>query len=245
MGALTITAGCGGIADTDVLFNKDDGTSTFGAGGASSSSATGVTTTSGSPSTSVSSASSTTSSTSASSTSASTSTSATSTSASTTTSSSTSSSSTGGGGDTIPCGDNACPYGGESACCWDVFDVNDGPQLFCVDAPPQTDGCITQAGNNQGFQTRIECHTSAQCPQGEVCCGNRIFLGGNNAYYDEVVCRSSCDWPDVPICEANTPNYPCPVAQTNNGPVQTVCQESGLLPDGFWVCGNPPQNPNP
>ncbi len=219
--------GCGGVNGADGLF--DSGSS--GAGGApGTTSATGATsaaTTGATTSSATSSASATTgaSSTSASSTSAS-------------SSSAASSSSTGGGIETVSCGDVTCPIGTESACCWSRFATPSSGA--CVQGSPDNDGCKTFLAND-GYETRIECQTSAQCDQG-VCCGQRtgFFQGGQQKFFYEILsCVDACPSKDVTICDPTNPADVCPKIATQNGPVQGVCKASTLLPSGYFACGAP------
>lgn len=102
-----------------------------------------------------------------------------------------------------------------------------------MNAPADTDGCKTFAATD-GYETRIECAAPSHCGQGTVCCGNRQFTN-NGSFYDNVNCATTCDWPNVIICDG--PSFPCPVVQTQTGPVQTTCKQSQLLPPGYLVCG--------
>ena len=107
------------------------------------------------------------------------------------------------------------------------------PQAECVNAPAATDGCKTFAAQD-GYETRIECSQPSHCGGGERCCANRQYTS-NGSFYDTVTCAAACNWPDVILCDG--PSFPCPVVQTQNGPAQTTCKPSQLLPPGYLVCG--------
>jgi hypothetical protein len=136
----------------------------------------------------------------------------------------------------LPCGDTTCPLGGNSACCFDKYQTNPAPYATCVDAPANSDNCKTYVAND-GLETRIECSQSSQCKDGDLCCAHRQFFNNNGSFYDTVSCQSSCGWPDVQLCDLGDPAATCPVVDTQNGPVQTVCKASTLLPGGYFVCG--------
>ncbi len=139
-----------------------------------------------------------------------------------------SSSSTGGQQDMVICGDGlSCPVNGTHACCWDQDTQNDPPPFGkCVQGNPGGDGCTTNGGPG-GFHARIDCDSPHQCPGG-FCCGHRVLLGGNSAYYDAVSCQAACDDPNVRVCDPNDNMQTCQPG--------TTCQQSGLLPDGYFVC---------
>jgi hypothetical protein len=139
-----------------------------------------------------------------------------------------SSSSTGGMQDSVTCGDMlSCPVNGTHACCWDQDSQNDQPPFGkCVMGSPGNDGCATTGGPG-GFHARITCDSPHQCPGG-FCCGHRILLGGNSAYYDAVSCQAACDDPNVRLCDPNDNTQTCPMG--------SFCQQSGLLPNGYFVC---------
>jgi hypothetical protein len=106
-----------------------------------------------------------------------------------------------------------------------------------VNATPANDNCKTydNGPNFGGWQTRIECQTSAECGVGQSCCATRIQIGLNKFYYSDVKCQNDCAWPDVKLCDPNNPSSMCPVV----GQVQTTCQPSTLLPPGYSVCSPP------
>ena len=109
-----------------------------------------------------------------------------------------------------------------------------------MNATPDNDGCKTyDQGQGNGRQTRIECQTSAACGGGQICCGVRVQNNNSPTYYSDVTCQAACTWPNLQLCQPNNPNAPCPTITTPQGTVQLKCQQSGLLPDGYWVCGTP------
>jgi hypothetical protein len=132
---------------------------------------------------------------------------------------------------TVACGGGqTCPVTADSACCWHE-DSNDGQ---CVQGPPDMNGCDTSF---QGNETLITCQSDKDCATG-LCCGDRDN-GSNGTYYSEVSCQAAC--PDITLCDTLGEMAPdCPVITTMGGQmIQTVCEQSGLLPTGFLVCGNP------
>jgi hypothetical protein len=136
-----------------------------------------------------------------------------------------SSSSTGGPTSMVTCGDGlSCPVNGEHACCWEQFGQQGGT---CVMGQPMQDGCDTSQNPQTGFHARITCDSPKDCPTG-FCCGHLVFTGGGGDYYDEVSCQTVCDNQNVRICDPNDMLQTC-----LNG---TSCQQSGLLPNGYFVC---------
>ncbi len=220
--ALTVTiSGCGGLGGGDSLF--DSGSS--GAGGAPSSTSS----TTGSPAATTS----TTGATSATSSSAATSSASATSSA---TASSAGSTGTGVVDPTLACGDTTCPLGQLNACCWSKFAMPMASGA-CVNGPVDSDGCKTFIASD-GLQSRLECQSSAQCDQGK-CCGHRTFFNGQNFFYDLVSCLDTCDASDVTLCDPANAADKCPMVQTQGGPVQGVCKQSGSLPPGYFVCSAP------
>ncbi len=216
--------GCGSIDGVDGLFDQG----TTGAGGSTTtSSTTGATTT-----TTTSSATTTTTTTSSSSSASS---SSASTTGSSTSSASGSSSSSGGVSEILACGGTTCALGDDSACCWSKFKMP--ASGACVQAPPETDGCKTFVADD-GLQTRIECQIGAQC-DGGVCCGHRTFFNQQNFFYDLVSCADACGASDITLCDPTNAADVCPKINTQGGPVQGVCKQSGSLPAGYFVCSVP------
>ena len=177
--------------------------------------------------------------------------------AGTTTSSSSSSSGTGGsagvggmgqGGEppmaTLECGNQLCPVAGDNACCFDRYQIYGQPQAECVMGPVASDGCTTSMpGENGpgGFETRIECQVPEHCP-GQICCGQREAfqqMGQTYGYYESVTCVNECSYPNIVLCATPGLEMGCPMLPSQNGPVQSVCQQSSLLPTGYYVCGYP------
>ncbi|MDI1448797.1 hypothetical protein [Polyangium sp. 6x1] len=140
----------------------------------------------------------------------------------------------------VACGDVVCPVGGQAACCWDEYDFNDPPQGECVSGPDDADNCETDFGGNgqPGFESRIECQLPEHCPAGTVCCGD-LMQTQNGNWYPLLRCAATCDYPaQRVVCDPQAPDTDCPVIQTGQGPVQTTCQPSTILPDGYNICRN-------
>jgi hypothetical protein len=135
----------------------------------------------------------------------------------------------------LACGGASCAHGDGSACCWSKFAMP--ASGACVQGPPETDGCKTFVAND-GLQARLECQTSAQC-NGGVCCGHRTVFNGQNFFYDLVSCTGACAAADVTLCDPTNAADVCPKINTQNGPVQGVCKQSGSLPPGYFVCSAP------
>jgi hypothetical protein len=145
---------------------------------------------------------------------------------------------TGQPGGTLDCGDGlTCPQAPDSACCWDQSFGGGSSNGTCVTGPPDTSTCNTDPVNG-GFDTRIECQLPSHCDPGMICCGN-IESPAGFQYYPDVSCHSQCDWPgNRVICDPQNPV--CPVVTTGSGnTVQTVCQQSQILPAGYHICTLP------
>lgn len=150
-----------------------------------------------------------------------------------------STSSTGTGGDMLPpvdCGNELCKIDGDSACCWDNYQFYGQPQGECVMGTVETDGCQTSAmGEPQaaGAETRIECQGPVHCAASETCCGElrSAFAQGQQIFfYESVTCQQACAGnQEVPLCDP-TAATPCPLGGN--------CQQSSLLPTGYFVCAN-------
>jgi len=142
--------------------------------------------------------------------------------------------------ETLSCGAAMCPLGEESACCWSKFTTPAAGA--CVKGTPDTDGCKTFVSNNGGYQTRIECQTSAQC-DGGVCCGHRITFnqqGQQKFFYEILSCVDACSQADVTICDPTNPADVCPkITVQGGGSVPGVCTTSASLPPGYFVCAAP------
>jgi hypothetical protein len=130
--------------------------------------------------------------------------------------------STGTSGGTLDCGGGlTCPLGMDSACCWyTIQDVGS-----CIQGPPDPTTCNTFPQNG-GYGARIECQLPSDCPQGTVCCGNRVPISGNLAYYSTVTCEAQCPPEDRILCNSMAPGCPQGVD----------CVQSQILPPGYFVC---------
>jgi hypothetical protein len=217
--------GCGGIDGVDALFDQGSA----GAGGApTTSSTTGDTTSTTTSSTTTTSTTTTTSSSSSAS--------GSSTTGSSTSSASGSSSSTGGVSEILACGGTTCALGDDSACCWSKFAMP--ASGACVQGSPDNDGCKTFVAQD-GLQTRIECQIGAQC-NGGLCCAHRTFFNNQQSFfYDLVSCAGACGASDITLCDPTNAADICPKVNTQGGPVQGVCKQSGSLPTGYFVCSAP------
>lgn len=138
----------------------------------------------------------------------------------------------------IACGENICPVGIESACCYDHYKTNAEPYLQCVNGPADNDGCNTAGGAN-GYETRIECQLPTHCAAGAVCCGN-IETIGPATWYTTLSCATTCTWPDSVVCDLNSSTHECPMVNHNGNMVQTMCMPSEYLPPEYGVCGIAP-----
>lgn len=149
-------------------------------------------------------------------------------------SSSMASSSSGGPAAMVACGDTSCPIGPDQACCYDNYEINPPPQGECVTGPVDNDNCST---GTTGRESRIECQLPEHCPSGTVCCGD-LNNSQNGNWYGIVRCVAQCPYPgEITLCDPQNPQ--CPVVQTGQGPVQTVCGTSMILPPGYAVCRVP------
>lgn len=148
-------------------------------------------------------------------------------------------SSTGTGGDMLPpvdCGNELCKVDDDGACCWDNYQFYGQPQGECVMGSVANDGCQTSAmGEPQqpGAETRIECQNAIHCGATETCCGElrSAFAQGQQVFfYESVTCQQMCVGnQEVPLCDP-TSLTPCPLGGN--------CQQSSLLPTGYFVCAN-------
>lgn len=145
---------------------------------------------------------------------------------STTTTSTTSTTSTGmPEPTTVDCGGTPCPVDQGGFCCWD-------PDLQIANCFGDGQAC------EGGFQpsVAISCQDATDCDPGKVCCAHRQY-DSTQAPYIDTKCESSCQDPDRVLCNPAAPN--CPILDGPNGPVQSVCVDSQLLPDGYFVCTFP------
>lgn len=116
-----------------------------------------------------------------------------------------------------------CPQQGQPSNC------NQG-DICCITGDPnagtQTDTCQHSGQSCSG--TVVRCASSADCPQNQVCCGQK---DSTMMMYQEVACRPSCTGTgQVTFCD--------PAAQTSDctDPNAPNCVQSTLLP-GYNVCG--------
>lgn len=66
-----------------------------------------------------------------------------------------------------------------------------GTDLCCI--KQQASACMPQSqALNCQQGTRLSCDDSTSCGAGKVCCGSLNSLGGNNYYYSEATCTSTC-----------------------------------------------------
>lgn len=134
----------------------------------------------------------------------------------------------------IDCGADQCQSPGQ-ICCWDKYGIGTGDAESgqCKDSPVSPQDCDSKIEQG-GVQTVISCQNEDECPNGQVCCGDVVqFQGGGGqtiSYYPAVECRAQCDWPSRTMC--NQPGDPICTGGT-------VCKQSQLLPQGFFVCGMP------
>jgi hypothetical protein len=117
-----------------------------------------------------------------------------------------------------------CPHEMDSACCW--YSLLEQGQ--CIQGPPDPATCNT-ADEFGGHRTRIECQLPSHCPQGTVCCGDRVPIGSGLVYYANVTCMAQCPSTDRILCDPMNPSCP------NGDP----CVASMLLPAGYFVCSQP------
>jgi len=121
-------------------------------------------------------------------------------------------------------------------------DCQDGPCVVedggacCFDLEAETSTC--EASGECGDEIRntivtIQCQTPDDCG-GEICCAHRELPTASSPY-GSTECVSRCSYPDLYLCDINAPD--CPIYDTVNGPVQSVCKQSTLLPSGYYVCG--------
>ena len=135
----------------------------------------------------------------------------------------------------VACGNVECPVDGQNACCWDEYEFSDPPQGECVSGPDNNDNCNTEAGQS-GFESRIECQLPEHCPAGTVCCGD-LTQTQNGNWYPLLRCAATCTYPQQRVvCDPQAPDTDCPIIQTGGGQVQSTCQPSTILPDGYNIC---------
>jgi hypothetical protein len=142
----------------------------------------------------------------------------------------------------LDCGDELCPVGENSACCWDPYQAYGQPQATCVTGSIANDQCAT-LHDSSGIETLITCQTPLQCGASQTCCADRETVQLQNqqvTLYMETSCQTSCNFPDIQLCNDLNSSADCPMLPTQGGgSVQGVCQQSQLLPPGYYVCGYP------
>jgi hypothetical protein len=122
----------------------------------------------------------------------------------------------------VDCNGSQCVVESGGACC------------FNLDA--ETSVCQPSGNCGDDITTTIvtvQCQTADDC-SGQICCAHRELPSGSSPY-DSTSCVSECNYPDLYLCDINAPD--CPVYETPNGPVQSECKQSTLLPSGYYVCG--------
>jgi hypothetical protein len=127
----------------------------------------------------------------------------------------------------VDCGEMKCSVEDDGACCF-VYNQIDS-ELSCVD-----NGNACQAGVAQ-TAVDIHCQVPSDCETG-VCCAHREFDSGS-APYESTRCESSCQYPDLLLCEGI--GSPCPNIEPGDGnSYPSICKASTLLPPGqYFVCG--------
>lgn len=114
----------------------------------------------------------------------------------------------------------------------------------------ENDGCTTGYDDAQGYETRIECQTEAQCGNDEVCCArlayspslnNNVYVELHCAGYDDCVDPGGGEFRGLIVCDDLGSTDGCPIIENPQGPgqIQSVCKDSQLLPDGYAICGTP------
>lgn len=141
-------------------------------------------------------------------------------------------SSSGGGGTIellmIPCGAKPCLIDSTHACCWNILSQNGE----CVSGGAGQDGCNAQQG-----LSRIECHTSEDCPASQVCCAIETTIA-QTSFYSSSSCESTCLYPNIVLCDQLGEMEPgCPPAFFNGMFIPTQCQPVSILPQGYLACG--------
>jgi hypothetical protein len=126
-------------------------------------------------------------------------------------------------GTTVDCDDGPCSVEDDGVCCYD-----DGSETSqCLDS---ANGCVGGVGEPL---VAIHCQVPDDC-DGDICCAHRALPSGESPY-DRTECASSCMYPNLYLCDIFAPD--CPIYQTPNGPLQSICKQSTLLPVGYYVCG--------
>lgn len=115
------------------------------------------------------------------------------------------------------CGDNSPECTSPEVCCATAAGNGNPPAVTfaCTDPSQCAQGAI------------IECSSTADCPGGDVCCGEDL-----NGVYSQVTCTPQCTGTtstgasEVQLCDPNAND--CPTATP-------TCQKSGVL-TGYYVC---------
>lgn len=128
----------------------------------------------------------------------------------------------------IPCGAKPCMVDSTHACCWNILSQTGE----CVSGGAGQDGCNAQQG-----LSRIECHTSEDCPTSQVCCAKETTIG-QTSFYSSSSCESTCLYPNIVLCDQLGEMEPgCPPAFFNGMFIPTQCQPVSILPQGYLACG--------
>ena len=135
----------------------------------------------------------------------------------------------GGAALTVPCLKKECPVAPNAeACCYDNTVTHAAEDGRCVVGKPGEDGCKA-SDDDAGRETRIECHVPSDCPDGKLCCGQRIDNDAGAVYYRIVACETSCPSPNLQLCDSAST---CPVGPDGG----LSCTQSDILPAGYLVC---------
>jgi hypothetical protein len=122
----------------------------------------------------------------------------------------------------VDCNGSPCVVETGGACC---FNLDEETQV--CQPSGECEGDITDT------IVTLQCQAPDDCA-GQICCAHRELPSGSSPY-ESTSCVASCDYPDLYLCDINAPD--CPIYDTFNGPVQSECKQSTLLPTGYYVCG--------
>lgn len=122
----------------------------------------------------------------------------------------------------VDCNGSDCVVENGGACCFDL----DQETSVCQPSGECGDEITTTI-------VTLQCQTPDDCA-GQICCAHRELPSGSSPY-ESTSCVSECGYPDLYLCDINAPD--CPIYDTPNGPVQSECKQSTLLPGGYYVCG--------
>jgi len=129
-----------------------------------------------------------------------------------------------GGGDTgssSGSGSGGDAAGGATFYCAMGVTCTVGSQICCIDMNGGT--CVSSSNCPHGGETQVECAKTADCPMGDVCCGN---YDTHAMMYTDVACMTGMD------CGGGT-QFCDPAA--NDCPHGAPCRTSQALP-GFHTC---------